>query len=36
VTQADPTVTRIVLPGAGHVPWLEFPAEFARHVLDFG
>ena len=32
---ALPAVTRAVLPGAGHVPWLEVPAEFSRHVLDF-
>ena len=32
---ALPNVTRVVLPGAGHVPWLEVPAEFASHVLDF-
>ena len=30
-----PNLTRVVLPGAGHVPWLEVPAEFGRHVLDF-
>jgi proline iminopeptidase len=32
---ALPNLTRVVLPGAGHVPWLEVPAEFGRHVLDF-
>ena len=28
-------VTRVILPGAGHIPWLEEPAEFPRHLLDF-
>jgi len=33
--QALPAVTRVILPGAGHIPWLEEPAEFPRHLLDF-
>jgi proline iminopeptidase len=32
---ALPNLTRVVLSGAGHVPWLEVPAEFGGHVLDF-
>src|SRR5580658_6522090 len=33
--QALPRVTRIVLPDAGHVPWLEVPSEFASRLLDW-
>jgi proline iminopeptidase len=33
--QALPTVTRVVLSGAGHMPWLEAPAEFRDHLLGF-
>jgi proline iminopeptidase len=33
--QALPNVTRAILPGVGHVPWLEAPAEFTGLVLDF-
>ena len=33
--QALPAVTRVILPGAGHMPWLEEPQEFSRHLLDF-
>jgi proline iminopeptidase len=33
--QALPTVTRVILPGAGHMPWLEEPEEFSRHLLAF-
>jgi len=33
--QALPRVTRIVLPDAGHVPWLEVPGEFASRLLDW-
>jgi pimeloyl-ACP methyl ester carboxylesterase len=32
---ALPNLTRVVLPGAGHVPWLEVPAEFGGHVPGF-
>jgi pimeloyl-ACP methyl ester carboxylesterase len=32
---ALPNVTRAILSGAGHVPWLEAPAEFTGLVLDF-
>jgi proline iminopeptidase len=33
--RALPRVTRITLPGVGHIPWLEQPAEFTEHLLDF-
>ena len=33
--RALPAVTRVILPGAGHMPWLEEPAEFPRYLLDF-
>lgn len=33
--RALPDVRRVVLPDAGHIPWLERPAEFAGHVLGF-
>lgn len=33
--QSLPTVTRVILPGAGHMPWLEEPEEFSRHLLAF-
>jgi len=33
--QALPNVTRAILPGAGHLPWMEAPAEFTGLVLDF-
>ena len=33
--RALPNVTRRTLPGVGHVPWLEAPAEFTELVLDF-
>lgn len=32
---ALPTVTRVTLPGVGHVPWLEDPDAVAGAVLDF-
>jgi pimeloyl-ACP methyl ester carboxylesterase len=25
----------VVMPGAGHIPFMEQPEEVARHVLDF-
>jgi proline iminopeptidase len=33
--RALPRVTRAVLPGVGHVPWLEVPGEFGSLLLDF-
>jgi proline iminopeptidase len=33
--RALPAVTRVVLPGAGHIPWLEKPGEFTGCLLDF-
>jgi proline iminopeptidase len=33
--QALPRVTRVVLPGAGHVPWLEAPGPVGSLVLEF-
>ena len=33
--RALPDVRRVVLPGAGHIPWLEKPGEFAGHLLGF-
>jgi proline iminopeptidase len=33
--QALPRVRRVVLPGVGHVPWLEVPDEFAGRLLDW-
>jgi proline iminopeptidase len=33
--RALPRVTRVVFPDAGHVPWLEVPAEFASQVLGW-
>ncbi len=33
--RALPRVTRVVLPDAGHIPWLERPEAFTRHLLDF-
>jgi proline iminopeptidase len=33
--QALPRVTRVVLPDAGHVPWLEVPGEFVSLVVDW-
>jgi proline iminopeptidase len=32
---ALPRVTRVILPDAGHVPWLEVPSEFASLVVDW-
>ena len=31
--QALPRVTRVILPGAGHLPWLEWPAEFTSRLV---
>ena len=33
--RALPRVTRVTLPGVGHIPWLEKPAEFTGHLLAF-
>jgi proline iminopeptidase len=33
--EALPSVTRVVLPDAGHVPWLDSPAEFRSALLSF-
>jgi len=33
--RALPRVTRLVLPGVGHVPWLEEPEEFASRVAGW-
>ncbi|WP_409492926.1 alpha/beta fold hydrolase [Amycolatopsis sp. cmx-11-12] len=33
--QALPSVTRVRLPGVGHVPWLEAPDAFRAAVADF-
>ncbi|MEV6909327.1 alpha/beta hydrolase [Amycolatopsis sp. NPDC051071] len=32
---ALPVVTRVRLPGAAHLPWLEAPDEFRVALLDF-
>lgn len=32
--QALPAVTRVVLPGAGHLPWVEAPSEFTAALLE--
>ncbi len=33
--RALPRVTRVTIPGAGHIPWLEEPEAVAGHLLDF-
>jgi proline iminopeptidase len=33
--RALPDVTRVILPGTGHLPWLERPAEFRASLLRF-
>ena len=33
--RALPDVRRVVLPDAGHIPWLEKPGEFTGHLLGF-
>jgi proline iminopeptidase len=33
--RALPRVTRVVLPGVGHIPWLEAPEEFTRCLAEF-
>ena len=32
---ALPRVTRVTIPEAGHIPWLEAPEAVAGHLLDF-
>jgi proline iminopeptidase len=32
---ALPNVTRVILPGLGHVPWLEAPDEVRPVLLDY-
>jgi proline iminopeptidase len=33
--RALPRVTRVILPGVGHIPWLEAPEEFVRSLAEF-
>jgi proline iminopeptidase len=33
--QAIPVAARVVLPGAGHLPWVEAPGEFASVLLEY-
>lgn len=33
--RALPGANRVVLPGVGHIPWLEAPEEFARCLTEF-
>jgi proline iminopeptidase len=33
--RALPRVTRVILPGAGHILWLEAPKEFVRSLAEF-
>src|SRR3954447_18625858 len=33
--RALPRATRVILPDAGHIPWLEAPEAVAGHLLDF-
>jgi proline iminopeptidase len=35
LARALPRVTRVVLPDAGHIPWLEEPEEFTGQLLAF-
>jgi proline iminopeptidase len=35
LARALPRVTRVILPDAGHIPWLERPEEFTRPLLAF-
>jgi proline iminopeptidase len=35
LARALPRVTRVVLPDAGHIPWLEAPEAVAGQLLDF-
>ena len=33
--EALPAAARVVLPGAGHLPWVEGPGEFANVLLEY-
>ena len=33
--RALPQATRVMLPGVGHIPWLEKPDEFTRYLSEF-
>jgi proline iminopeptidase len=33
--RAPPRVTRVILPGVGHVPWLEKPGDVSSLLLEF-
>jgi proline iminopeptidase len=35
LARALPRVTRVTIPEAGHIPWLEVPAEFVRGLTEF-
>lgn len=35
LARALPRVTRVTIPEAGHIPWLEAPAEFVRSLAEF-
>ncbi len=35
LARALPDVRRVIVPGAGHLPWLERPAEFRASLLRF-
>jgi proline iminopeptidase len=35
LARALPRVTRVTLPEAGHIPWLEEPEEFTRQLIAF-
>ncbi len=33
--RALPDARRVVLPGVGHIPWLEAPEDFVRSLAEF-
>ncbi len=35
LARALPRATRVTIPEAGHIPWLEAPEEFTRPLLAF-
>jgi proline iminopeptidase len=35
LARALPRVTRVTIPEAGHIPWLEAPAEFVQSLAEF-